>query len=388
MFGKAEKEQLEKVLRNAIANKECAGANMMILKDGKEIFYHQDGCADLEEGFPVKRDTIFRMYSMTKPVTAAAAMILLERGLIDLYEPVSKFLPGFKNQAVAVGDQLFSVEREVNIKDLLSMASGLVYGGDDKAGQETEVLFEEIDGRLLGDNPVSTYEAMNRLGKCALAFQPGSAWQYGTSADVLGAVVEVAGGMRFGEFLEKEMFGPLGMKDTAFWVPAQKRSRLAKTYEYDKNGELIPYHGNHLGIISGMDRIPAFESGGAGLASTIDDYARFAGMLMNGGSLDGVRILKPKTVEYMTSCTLNPEHQKYIWPALGGYSYGNLMRVMNDCSKAGILASPGEYGWDGWLGAYFCNCPREKLTFLFMMQKTDSGTTALTRKLRNIILSA
>ncbi|WP_313561253.1 serine hydrolase domain-containing protein, partial [Ruminiclostridium cellobioparum] len=108
MFGKAEKEQLEKALRNAIGNKECAGANMMILKKGKEIFYHQDGCADLEEGLPVERDTIFRMYSMTKPVTAAAAMILLERGVIDLYEPVSKFLPGFKNQAVAAGDQLFS----------------------------------------------------------------------------------------------------------------------------------------------------------------------------------------------------------------------------------------------------------------------------------------
>lgn len=388
MFGKAEKEQLEKVLRDAIGNKECAGANMMILKKGKEIFYHQDGCADLEEGLPIERDTIFRMYSMTKPVTAAAAMILLERGVIDLYEPVSKFLPGFKNQAVAVGDQLFSVEREVNIKDLLSMTSGLVYGGDDKAGQETEALFEEIDSRLLGDSPVSTYEAMNRLGKCALAFQPGSAWQYGTSADVLGAVVEVAGGMRFGEFLEKEIFEPLDMKDTAFWVPGEKRSRLAKTYEYDKNGELIPYHGNHLGIISNMDRVPAFESGGAGLASTIDDYARFAGMLMNDGSLDGVRILKPKTVEYLTSCTLAPEQQKYLWPALGGHSYGNLMRVMTDCGKAGILASPGEYGWDGWLGAYFCNCPREKLTFLFMMQKTDSGTTALTRKLRNIILGA
>ncbi len=388
MFGKSEKQQLEKVLRDAIGNKECAGANLMVLKEGKEIFYHEDGYADLEEGLHIKRNTIFRMYSMTKPVTAAAAMILLERGLIDLYEPVSKFLPGFKNQAVAEGDQLFSVEREVNVKDLLSMTSGLVYGGDDKAGQETEAFFEEVDDRLLSDNPVSTLEAMNRLGRCALAFQPGSAWQYGASADVLGAVVEVAGGIRFGEFLEKEIFKPLGMKDTAFWVPAEKRNRLAKTYEYDQNGNLTPYFGNHLGIISSMDRIPAFESGGAGLASTIDDYARFANMLMNDGSLDGVQILRPKTVEYMTNCTLTPEHQKYIWPALGGYSYGNLMRVMTDCSKAGIVSSPGEYGWDGWLGAYFCNCPKDKLTFLFMMQKTDSGTTPLTRKLRNIILSS
>lgn len=388
MLGEEEKDSLKKVLRDSIGNKETAGANLLVLKNGKEVFYHEDGYADIEEGIPIKRNTIFRMYSMTKPVTAVAAMILLERGVIDLYEPVSKFLPGFKNQMVAVGDKLAPVVMDVTVRDLLSMTSGLVYGGNDRAGQETEAVFAEIDRRLLSDNPVTTLEAMNSLGKCALAFQPGSAWQYGTSADVLGAVVEIACGMRFSEFLEKEIFKPLNMKDTAFWVPAEKRNRLAKTYEYDKNGKLTPYHGNHLGVIGNMDRIPAFESGGAGLASTIDDYGRFAYMLMNQGSFDGIQVLKPKTVEYLTSRSLTPEQQKHIWPGLSGYSYGNLMRIMTDCSRAGIIASPGEYGWDGWLGAYFCNCPEDKLTFLFMMQKTDSGTTSLTRKLRNIALSA
>lgn len=390
MFSQEEIGQIKKVLRAGIDNNELAGANLMIIKDGNEILYHEDGYADKEEKLPVRRDSIFRLYSMSKPVTAAAVMILFERGEIDLYDPVSKFLPGFKNQMVAAGGELVPAQREVNIKDLLSMTSGLVYAGSDRAGQDTEALFRELDDRLLGDSPMSTLEAMNKLGKCALAFQPGSAWQYGTSADVLGAVVEVVSGLSYGEFLDKEFFKPLGMQDTAFWVPEEKRDRLVKTYARNEKGELVPFYQDHLGVIHKMDRIPAFESGGAGLVSTIDDYAKFAGMLMNEGRLGDVRILRPRTVNYLTSCTLNTEQQKNFndWVTLGGHSYGNLMRVMTDPSRAGDMGSLGEYGWDGWLGAYFCNCPRENLTFLLMMQRTDAGTTPLARRLRNVILSA
>lgn len=389
MFVKAEISQVKKVLRDSIKNNDIAGGNLMVIKGGKEILYHEDGFADREKGLPIKRNSIFRLYSMTKPVTAAAVMILLERGEIDLYEPVSKFLAGFKNQMVDVDGSLVPAEREVVIKDLLSMTSGLVYEGNNRAGQDTETLFQEIDSRLLGDSPIGTVEAMNRLGKCALAFQPGTSWQYGTSADVLGAVVEVVSGMRFGEFLNKELFKPLGMADTGFWLPEEKRERLVKTYADNGTGELVLYIGNHLGIIHQMDRNPVFESGGAGLVSTIDDYARFAKMLMNKGNLNGIQILRPKTVKYLTTGTLNTVQQKSfdLWLTLGGHSYGNLMRVMTACSKAGDIGSIGEYGWDGWLGAYFCNCPEDELTFLFMIQKKDAGTTVLTRKLRNIILS-
>ncbi|OPJ54951.1 serine hydrolase domain-containing protein [Clostridium oryzae] len=390
MLGETEINQIKKVLRDNIDNSELAGANLMIIKEGKEIFYHEDGLADREAGLPIKRDSIFRLYSMTKPITAAAVMILLERGEIDLYEPVSKYLPGFKNQLVAEGDSLAPALREVVLKDLLSMTSGLVYGGTgNRAEREVDALFHEIDSRLLGSWPMSTVEAMNKLGKCTLAFQPGTFWQYGTSADVLGAVVEVVSGMRFGEFLKKEIFEPLGMQDTGFWVPKEKRQRLVKTYADNGSGDLVLYAGNHLGIVHQMDRDPAFESGGAGLASTIDDYASFTRMLMNKGTLDGVQILRPRTVKYLTSGTLNAEQQKGLdlWTTLCGHSYGNLMRVRTDCGKAGDLGSIGEYGWDGWLGPYFCNCPNDQLTFLFMMQKTDTGTTTLTRKLRNIIFS-
>lgn len=390
MLEKTEINQLKKILRNSIDNNDIAGGNLMIIKGGKEIFYHEDGFADRETGLPIKRDSIFRLYSMSKPVTAVAVMILLERGEIDLFEPVSKYLVGFKNQMVNQDGSLVPAEREVTIKDLLSMTSGLVYGGNHRAGQDTEALFHEIDSRLLGDSPIGTVEIMNKLGKCSLAFHPGTSWEYGVSADVLGAIVEVVSGKRFGEFLNKEIFEPLAMKDTGFWLPEEKRDRLVKTYADNGKGELMLYTGNHLGIIHQMDRNPAFESGGAGLVSTIDDYSRFTKMLMNEGSLDGVQILRPKTVQYLTSGTLSTAQQKSfdLWHTLCGHSYGNLMRVMTDCSKVGFVGSLGEYGWDGWLGAYFCNCPKDDLTFLFMIQKTDAGTTALTRKLRNIILSS
>lgn len=382
--------QVKKVIRTGIENNELAGANLMVIKDNEEIFYHEDGFADKEAEISIKRDSLFRLYSMSKPVTAVSVMILLERGEIDLYEPVSKFLPGFKNQMVASENGLVPAEREVNLRDLLSMTSGLVYGGDSKAGKDTEALFKEIDDRLLGDSPMTTVEAMNKLGTFPLAYQPGSSWQYGTSADVLGAVVEVVSGKSFGEFLREEIFKPLNMVDTDFYVPEEKRNRLAKTYAANVEGDLEIYTGNNLGIINKMDRYPAFESGGAGLVSTIDDYSKFTKMLMNEGSLDGVMILKPKTVKYLTSAVLSDEQQKSFnnWLSLGGHSYGNLMRVMKDCSKAGDIGSLSEYGWDGWLGAYFCNCPKDDLTFIFMMQKTDAGTTTLTRKLRNIILSS
>jgi CubicO group peptidase (beta-lactamase class C family) len=390
MLDKIEINQIKKVLKAGIENNELAGANLLVIKDNKEIFYHEDGLADRESEIPIRRNSIFRLYSMSKPVTATAVMILLERGEIDLYDPVSKFLPGFKEQMVGTENGLVPAGREVNLKDLLSMTSGLVYGGDSKAGKDTEALLKEIDDRLLGDSPMTTVEAMNKLGKCALAYEPGSSWEYGTSADVLGAVVEVVSGKSFGEFLKEEIFEPLNMVDTGFYVPEQKRSRLVKTYGDNGKGGLEIYTGNNLGIVNKMDRHPAFESGGAGLVSTIDDYSKFAKMLINEGNLDGVKILRPKTVKYLTSATLSGEQQKSFnnWLTLCGHSYGNLMRVMTDCSRAGDIGSPGEYGWDGWLGAYFCNCPKDKLTFLLMMQKTDAGTTTLTRKLRNIILSS
>lgn len=390
MLEELELEQLKAAITKSIAESEISGCNLMIIKKGEEILYYEDGLSDMEAEIPISRDSIFRLYSMTKPVTGLAAMILMERGELDLYEPVSKFLPGFKNQMVDEDGELKPILREVTIKDLLSMTSGLVYPGDSNlADKKTAQLFAEVDQRLLGNNPMTTVEFMNELGKCPLAFQPGILWRYGTSADVLGAVIEIVSGVSFGEFLEKEIFGPLDMKDTAFYVPKEKSARLVKTYQNDGKGGLKLYTGNNLAIMNAMDRKPAFESGGAGLVSTIDDYSRFTKMLMNGGQLDGVRIIRPATYEYFINSTLTEEQRKgYDWFTLSGYNYGNLMRIMTDPENAGGMACSMEYGWDGWLGAYFTNCPKDDLTILFMTNKTDAGTMPLTRKLRNIIISA
>lgn len=202
--------------------------------------------------------------------------------------------------------------------------------------------------------------------------------------------MEVASGMRFGTFLRKELFEPLGMQDTGFWVPEANRGRLVTTYENDGQGGLTPYTGHNLGINNRMDRDPPFESGGAGLVSTIDDAARFTTMLLGRGSIGGVRILRPKTVEYLTSATLTSRQQRNFdsWHTLRGHSYGNLMRVLTDAAQAGMIGSAGEYGWDGWLGAYFANFPQENFTFLLMANKRDAGTMPLTRKLRNIAVSS
>ncbi len=383
-------EQIKATMRSDIDNKFIAGANLLVLKDGKEIFYHEDGFGDIENGLGIKRDSIFRLYSMTKPVTAVAVLILVERGLIDLYDSVANFLPTFRNQRVFDGEKFVPANREVNIKDLLSMTSGLVYPGGDAVGKETEELFKEIDRKLFTDEAMTTVEAMNRLGECALAFHPGSSWQYGTSADVLGAVVEVVSGKSFGQFLQEELFVPLGMNDTGFWIPEEKRSRLVNTYKHDGKGGLEIYTGHNLGINNLMDKPPVFESGGAGLVSTIDDYCKFANMLMNNGVHEGVQILRSRTVKYLTTQALTPEQQKGInnWTQLAGYSYSNLMRVLVDDSKQGDFGTLGEYGWDGWLGCYHSNSPKDGITILLMIQKTDAGTIPMTRRIRNIIYGA
>lgn len=367
-----------------------SGANCMVLQGGEEQCYYEAGMRDLAAGLPMTRDTIFRLYSMTKPVTAAAAMILLEEGRIDLYDPVSDYLPGFRNQKVMTDGMLTSLKRPVVIQDLLNMTSGLTYPGEGCPTElHTNQLMDEVITRLSSPQALTTLEIMNRLGTIPLAFQPGEKWQYGMSADVLGAVIEVVSGMRFGDFLRQRIFDPLAMNDTGFFVPAKKQDRLAKVYQ-DQGKGLEEFHFPHLGISNDMKTPPAFESGGAGLVSTIDDYARFAQMLLQKGSLGNVSLLSPQTVDFMSQAHLAPSLDAYVrqWESLSGCSYANLMRIMKDPGAAISLSRPGEFGWDGWLGAYMTVDPADDMILLLMHQKTDTGTTAYTRKIRNVVFSA
>lgn len=386
------KKQIDEVLKKAVEENEVAGVNLLIINDGKEVIYKECGYADIEEKKRYTRDTMVRLYSMTKPITAVAAMILMERGLLDLGSGVEEYLPGFKNQMVAEANELKPVKRNVLVKDLLSMTSGLTYGGDvtDLSATKVGELFEEIDKKLYTNDQMSTLEIANKIGKCPLQFHPGEEWQYGTSADVLAAVIEVISGMTFGSFLQKEIFTPLGMHDTAFFVPEEKQSRLAKVYEYTNAG-LKECKTNHLGIMYTQKMKPAFESGGAGLVSTLDDYAKFAQMLLQDGVYQEQQILSSNTVKFLTQAKLTLWQQENMckkWESLYGYTYGNLLRILDEPGMAFMNGTKGEYGWDGWLGAYFCNSPRDNMTMLMTVQHKDAGTMPLTRKIKNIVYSA
>lgn len=378
-------EKITAILEEATRRGECAGVSVLLRRDGEEQLYAESGYADLETRAPIRRDSIFRLYSQSKPITAAAVMLLMERGEIDLMDGVDQYLPGFKHCRVAAPGGSKPALRAPTLLELLSMTSGLYYPSPEEGCLPAVPLFAENERLIDEGRGMTTQEFCNRIGQLPLLFQPGEHFRYGTSADVLGAVVEVASGRRFGDFLREEFFEPLGMKDTAFYVPEEKRDRFVTAYDLT-DGRLTPWKTQHLAV--GRYNVPpAFESGGAGLTSTLDDYAAFADMLLHGGSYRGRRILSPQTVRYMTAPQLTDQQQKEMWENLSGFSYGKLMRVCVRPGQTPGLSRLGEYGWDGWQGTYFANFPNERMTLLLMMNRTGAGTAAVTRKVRNAILA-
>ncbi len=375
------------ILAAAVENHECAGVNVLVRRHGEEVLYTQAGMADAEAGRLIQRDSIFRLYSQSKPVTAAAVMLLAERGLIDLMDGVDKYLPGFRNpQVVDAQGNLTKAYRAPWLMELLGMTAGLCYPDGDPAGQYAARVFEEAHKQIKASGGIPTVEFMNRLGEQPLAFQPGTHWRYSTCADVLGAVVEVVSGKRFGDFLREEIFEPLEMVDTAFYVPADKRDRFVTCYEHTAEG-LTPWLGMNLAC-GVYDRDPAFESGGAGLVSTLEDYSHFADMMMNGGVWQGKRILSPASVKFLTTPQLSDGVRRDMWDSLNGYSYGKLCRVCVEPERVAGLALKDEYGWDGWLGSYYCNFQNEGITLLSMQNTTNAGTSAVVRRVRNAVLAA
>lgn len=375
-------DKIHRLLEQAVAAGEVAGMNILAIKNGRELVYTQAGFADVEAGKPFQRDTICRIYSMTKPVTAVAAMILAERGILDIGMPVANIIPAFRDLQVWEKGKKVPPKRSLLVKDLLSMTSGLSYPGTDEAGEEAARIYEEADKRLYSDDPMSTMELAERIARCGLAFHPGEKWMYGTSADVLGAVIEKLSGMPYGRFLQKEIFEPLGMADTGFYVPAEKQHRLAEVY---RQGTPVQHTvTNNLAVCYTMHRRPAFESGGAGLVSTIDDYAKLAQSLLGHGK----QLLKPETVRFMTGAKLLPWQQDSLWrswESMYGYTYGSLMRILTEPGMALLNGWAGEYGWDGWLGTYFTNSPENDVTVLMFAQRIDAGTMEVTRKIRNLL---
>lgn len=384
-------QKIREAMKRSIESGSCAGANVLVIKDGKEQIYCEYGYRDLENQIAMSRDTIFRLYSQTKPVTAAAVMLLASEGRIDLASAVEDYLPEFKNGHVNQNGIRQNVQRKITVRDLLNMTSGISYpDAATEGGRQSEAVFKELDDRLYTDHPMSTREFAEKMGKIDLCFEPGQEFKYGASADIIGALVEVVSGESFGTFLQKNFFDPLEMKETGFYVPEKNQKRLAKVYEETKQG-LAEVQTNHLGLRYNRDVAPAFESGGAGLCSTLDDYSKFGQMLINDGMYQGRRIMMPQAVRFMTHGGLTPSQMVQLhngWDWMSGYTYGNLMRVCYNESETSVFASKGEYGWDGWLGTFFSNEPQHGITMIFGTQQVGIGRTgSLVHQIKNIVMS-
>lgn len=384
------KKTMDDLIEKEIAEGRVGGASALVLHRGREIYYNAFGYADVEKKIPMSRDTIIRLFSMTKPVTAAAVMILMERGELDLWDAVSRYLPAFQSPKVWKEEQQCEVfaEREITVWDLLNMTSGIPYPDPaHEPGKRMDVVLKGLlAGRAQGKE-MDTQEYMRQIAAVPLCFQPGERWMYGYSADVLGAIVEVVSGKKFGKFLKEELFDPLDMKDTAFFVPKDRLHRFAQYYDWTEKEGLQVHRDSHLGEY--YEENVAFESGGAGLVSTLDDYSRFASMLVHKGKYKDQRILGRKTVEFMAQNHLTPrQRESLVWDSVKGYGYGCLMRVLMDQAVTCYNGSLGEFGWDGWTGNYVAMDFSEELVFLYFIQLCGAGATPLVRKLKTVTYGA
>ena len=354
---------IHNTLSRFVDSGEIAGCSARIMRNDEVLFEESFGYADIESKLKMSADTIFPIASMSKVITVAGIMQLYEQGLFKLWDHVSQFLPGFKNPKIAREKpdgsyEIVDAKGEVTMRQLFTMTSGVPYGWADTAAGRIRIEKE----KEWMSNPLSfpgTVGYVNLVGQLPLAFEPGERWMYGFSIDVLGAVIEVLTGKSLGEYLKENVFDPLGMTDTGFFVPADKLDRIATLYNINE--------GMKPSDRGAPTSKPEFESGGGGMFSTVRDYSRFAQMLLHGGTLDGVRILGRKTIDLISTDHLTPEQRRSDnWDTQRGYGYGLGVRVMTNPELAGINGSVGEWGWDGAFGNWFCVDPKENLTCVYL----------------------
>ena len=382
------KELLNSMIIRCMESGDFVGANAAVYQDGNCLYAESFGMADRENGKPMTSESIFRIYSMTKPVTAVAAMQLVEQGKLHPDFPVGWYLPEFGKMTVYEADgSVRPAKTELRVQHLLNMTSGMPYPNClNQSQKDVDAFYQEMASVRDTDKAINTREYCRRMAEIPLEFDPGTHWDYGTSADILGGVIEAVSGMEYREYLRTNIFSPLGMNDTDFYVPEEKRDRFTAAYMPSENG-LIRDEGCYLGLNNYLT-LPAFISGGAGLCSTIPDYAKFANVLANGGtSKDGVKILSKNSIEYIRTPQVFGEQFKkdQDWDSLRGYAYGSLVRVLNNQAEAGTIANLGEFGWDGWTGTYFCVDPSEKLVIFFWVQTSCAGTSPAAKLMRNIV---
>jgi len=363
--------KLTAVMQREVDARHVPGVSMLIARQGK-VAYRQDVGALRPGGPPLGDGAIFRIYSMTKPIASIALMMLVEEGKLFITDPIGKFVPEFADVKVGVVKdgkvELVAAKRAITLQDLLRHTSGLTYTFTGTTPvQQLHVasgLFapDPTNARQFITRDLSTAEFVAELAKLPLIDQPGASWNYSNSTDVIGRVVEVVSGQRFGAFLHERIFGPLGMRDTDFFVPAEKRHRMAAPFDRD------PDTGKPVQLVD-TETPPRFESGGGGLFSTIDDYARFTQMLHLGGAFAGIHFVGRKTLEFMAADHLGPDvpviNTNLLPP---GHGFGLGFAVRREIGKAPTAGSIGEFFWGGLAGTAFWVAPQEELVAIMMIQ--------------------
>jgi CubicO group peptidase (beta-lactamase class C family) len=385
-------DPIRRWMHGYVENGTLPGALTLIAREGEPLFFEGCGTRDLEAGEPIEVDTIFRIYSMTKPVTAAAAMLLVEEGALALDDPVARFVPSFVDLTVnrfGTDDRIEPepLQTPMTVLHLLTHTSGLTYGEGNPGAvsriyQDRRTDFGDRDGVLA--------EVVDRLAGIPLLFQPGTAWNYGVSLDVLGRVIEVASGTRLDRFFRERIFEPLEMVDTGFGIREEQRPRLAALYE------ATPEDG--LALLESPTAAPTEAevttfAGGAGLLSTTSDYLRFAEMLRREGELDGVRVLEASTVRTMVANHLPGDlaemrQETFNETETAGVGFGLGVSVVVDPSRTAWRSFPGEFGWGGYASTTFWVDPEHDVTVIFMTQVIPSDRYPIRGELHALVADA
>ena len=355
--------RITSVLKVHVDEGRLPGASALVARHGKIAYFETFGFRDRAAGVPMTKESMFRIYSMTKPITAVAALMLQEEGKLQISDPVLKFIEPFKSLKVGIEKtdpatgkialERVDPNRPMTVQDLMRHTAGLTYGARGNAYEAVKELYREAK---IGSRDDTNADLVGKLANIPLTFHPGTRWEYGVSTDVLGRVVEAVSGQTLGQFFETRIFKPLGMNDTAFHVPTDKLGRAAQPWSRPGGPEQTP----RFDVA-----VPAkYESGGGGLVSTMSDYLRFAQMLLNGGELNGKRLLGAMTVDYMAA-----DHLGDI-PGFGrpGLGFGLAVQMRKAEGMAGLPGSAGDYGWAGAAGTLFWVDPKERLIGLYMIQ--------------------
>lgn len=355
--------RISETLSPYVENDEIAGLMTMVYRRGEVAHFETYGQRDLQTNALMTKDTLFRIYSMTKPITTVAALMLYEEGHFLLGDPVAEYLPAFEDVTVydtTAGGRPTEVpvRRPITIRDLMTHTSGLTYGVF--GNTPVDSMYTEV-GIL--DNDRTLAAAVDTLGTLLLLHQPGETWHYSVSTDVLGRLVEVISGQSLDAFFQTRIFEPLGMDDTMFEVPSDEMDRFATNYTVGQDGSLVVQDRKQDSEFAAPVK---FLSGGGGLVSTMDDYLRFARMLLNGGAVDGTRLLGPKTVDLMTRNHLDGTHEP-------GWGFGLGVQVCTDLAEAQTLGSEGMYGWSGAANTFFFVDPKEELIGMVWTQLFPHG---------------